>query len=67
MTGAIKQPPRNLRQKKLFLIDPNQRKNPLMEHYGRKYNWWTDRKGVYEATFGMFGNELLGGMKLKKN
>jgi hypothetical protein len=53
--------------KKLLLIDPNQRKIPLMEHYDRKYNWWTDRKGVYEATFGMFGNELLGGMKLKKN
>ncbi len=67
MTGAIKQPPRNLRQKKLFLIDPNQRKNPLMEHYDRKYNWWTDRKGGYEVTFDMLENELLGGMKLKKN
>ena len=67
MTGAIKQPPRNLRQKKLFLIDPNQRKNPLMEHCGRKYNWWTDRKGGYEVTFDVLGNEFLGGMKLKKN
>ena len=37
-----------------------------MEHYDRKYNWWTDRKGGYEATFDMLENELLGGMKLKK-
>ena len=38
-----------------------------MEHYDRKYNCWTDRKCGYEATFGMLENELLGGMKLKKN
>jgi hypothetical protein len=56
-----------LRQKKLFLIDPNQRKNPLMEYYDRKCNWRTDRKGGYEVTFDVLGNEFLGGMKLKKN
>ncbi len=52
---------------KLFLIDPNQRKNPLMEHYDRKYNWRTDRKGGNEVTFDVLENELLGDMKLKKN
>ncbi len=41
-------------------------KIPLMEHYNRKYNFWTDRKGGYEATFGMLENKLLGYIKLKK-
>ena len=37
-----------------------------MEHYNRKDNWWTERKGGYEAAFDMLESELLGGMKLKK-
>ena len=42
-------------------------KIPLIEHYDRKYNWWTNRNGGYEATFDMLENELLGGMKLINN
>ncbi len=38
-----------------------------MEHYNRKDNWWTERKGGYEAAFDMLENELLGDMILKKN
>jgi len=38
-------------------------KIPVILYYDLKNVLWTDRKGVYEATFDMLENKLFGGMK----